>query len=467
MNQLPFESLEENLLPEYPHYHISKTGELFFVRGGKYTPRKWTQVKGYFPKGCGRSYNMPSKNSYGDRVNALELMCMAYLRRLNFNESAILIDGNPKNLTLKNISIQEFPLEDRLPLNKISENIPDFKGYHVTHNGRVFCEERRFWQKKAYYNFGSNINYYKLFKDKTEFSFSAPQLVMMAYKNQYDDEKDILFKDGNEKNLNPDNLYQPQNKNEFLIKRPLDNFNENLSSYPGYHISPKGELFSRKNLGGRTELEPFWRKCSPFTSPSGYIKYSIANKNNKQCTKGAHQLVAEAFVFKASDNLIVCHNDGNKLNNEVSNLRWDTHQSNTMDRAKHGTMFYGEDSSLGKYSNEYILKVLQNFVESDQTLTQFAENLDISHQGLRHIINQETRSETNIPQSLIEKARYKASHSGKKITPDKIIQIFADKKEGLSMKEISRKFNLHYQNIYLILKRKIWKNVVIPDELIP
>lgn len=50
-----------------------------------------------------------------------------------------------------------------------------------------------------------------------------------------------------------------------------------------------------------------------------------------------HRLVLAAFVGAPPEGLIGCHNDGNKLNNHVSNLRWDTYSSNMLDAVKHGT----------------------------------------------------------------------------------------------------------------------------------
>lgn len=50
-----------------------------------------------------------------------------------------------------------------------------------------------------------------------------------------------------------------------------------------------------------------------------------------------HRLVLEAFVGPCPDGMYCCHNDGNKLNNRLDNLRWDTPSSNALDRVKHGT----------------------------------------------------------------------------------------------------------------------------------
>lgn len=347
----------------------------------------------------------------------------------------------------------------------MTPNIPEFPSYHLSQDGVVYKLVQGQWKAKSFYNYGQPTNFYKFFKNGQEFFFSVPELLLIVYGNGFDDEKTIIFIDNNPNNLTASNIAQPSDKDEYLIKYPLENFEENLIDYPGYHITRDGILFSRKNAGGRALMERFWRKLKPTLTYSGYVRYPVYLRKGS-APKNAHQLVAEAYLHKSNENLIVCHNDGNKLNNTVENLRWDTPKSNTADRIKHGTMHYGEDSSLAKYSNEYIVQTLEEFVKSDKTLKQFTKNLNISHQGLRHIINEEVRLETNIPELLIKKARDKVSHSGKKLSPDKIIQIFQNKKNGLSIQEIAIKFDIHYQMAFSILKRKCWKKVVIPQELL-
>jgi hypothetical protein len=76
---------------------------------------------------------------------------------------------------------------------------------------------------------------------------------------------------------------------------------------------------------------------------SGYLRTSSCF--NKQIMKKfIHVLVAEAFISKINDNLIVNHKDGNKSNNNVNNLEWVTFSEN----AKHS-------HNIKKEIVEYIL----------------------------------------------------------------------------------------------------------------
>lgn len=66
-------------------------------------------------------------------------------------------------------------------------------------------------------------------------------------------------------------------------------------------------------------------------------------KNKKRKYYAVHRLVAQAFIENTNNYTQVDHLDGNKLNNNVSNLEWVTPKENTNRAWKLG---------LAKYTNE-------------------------------------------------------------------------------------------------------------------
>lgn len=58
--------------------------------------------------------------------------------------------------------------------------------------------------------------------------------------------------------------------------------------------------------------------------------------NNKVNHIRVHRAVLTAFVGPCPSGMEGCHNDGDPKNNVLSNLRWDTHKSNELDKVKHG-----------------------------------------------------------------------------------------------------------------------------------
>lgn len=68
-----------------------------------------------------------------------------------------------------------------------------------------------------------------------------------------------------------------------------------------------------------------------------------------------HKLVLEAFVGPRPDGQEACHNDGNRRNCALSNLRWDTRSANHSDKVAHGTAQRGEKANNVKLNDETVL----------------------------------------------------------------------------------------------------------------
>lgn len=71
--------------------------------------------------------------------------------------------------------------------------------------------------------------------------------------------------------------------------------------------------------------------------PSGHLFVSPDHKRVY-----IHRAVLTAFIGPCPDGLEGCHDDGDTTNNWLSNLRWDTRQSNVDDSIFHGTWAHGE-----------------------------------------------------------------------------------------------------------------------------
>lgn len=91
-----------------------------------------------------------------------------------------------------------------------------------------------------------------------------------------------------------------------------------------YEISDLGRV---RNRNGRI-LKP---------TPAGpvgkkYLRVRVAGKD-----RYVHRLVLEAFVGPCPPGMETCHNNGDRFDNRLENLRWDTPSNNGRDKAKHGT----------------------------------------------------------------------------------------------------------------------------------
>lgn len=91
-----------------------------------------------------------------------------------------------------------------------------------------------------------------------------------------------------------------------------------IPNYENYWIYSNGDVFN-ENSGNILKGS---------IGEHGY-KYYRLSKNNKKKMFYGHRLVAEAFLDNPNNLPVVNHKDGNKLNNDVSNLEWVTYSENT------------------------------------------------------------------------------------------------------------------------------------------
>lgn len=116
-----------------------------------------------------------------------------------------------------------------------------------------------------------------------------------------------------------------------------------------YMVSDDGHVMSLKN--GKNRI--LSRVIDP---SSGYLVVCL-RKDDKQRNYSVHRLVAVAFIGPISNGLVVCHNNGDKFDNRVSNLRIATQKDNCDDRRVHGNTLEGEKHPQSKLTVKKVLEI--------------------------------------------------------------------------------------------------------------
>ena len=87
----------------------------------------------------------------------------------------------------------------------------------------------------------------------------------------------------------------------------------------GYYVTPTGEVWSDR----RGKM----KQLSPGKNKHGYLQVILCD-NKKRTGKYVHQLVGECYIPNPHNYTEINHKDGDKLNNNVSNLEWCSRKHN-------------------------------------------------------------------------------------------------------------------------------------------
>lgn len=129
-----------------------------------------------------------------------------------------------------------------------------------------------------------------------------------------------------------------------------------IPGYEGrYEVSDEGRVRSLDRdvmcKGGRT-IRCKGRLLTPKPNVGGYPSLRLGRGHPEM----VHQLVARAFLGPA-EGRYTCHNNGQKTDNRLGNLRYDTAYGNQADRAAHGTETHGSMMPQAKLTESEVGEV--------------------------------------------------------------------------------------------------------------
>lgn len=126
-----------------------------------------------------------------------------------------------------------------------------------------------------------------------------------------------------------------------------------------YEVSNMGRVISLPKKVYPARGGYFWtpRRLLSITRLGGRYDVVMINCRKHRGVKYVHRLVAEAFIGPAPEGFICCHNNGDKNDNRVENLRWDTPSGNMADMIAHGTRKLGEAKKSAKLTDDIVREI--------------------------------------------------------------------------------------------------------------
>jgi hypothetical protein len=163
-----------------------------------------------------------------------------------------------------------------------------------------------------------------------------------------------------------------------------------IEGFPGYRIGDDGSVLTCIKWGAleRTYLDT-WRKRKTCSDIDGYQVITLTMENKKQVTRKVHRLVLEAFVGQAPPGTICCHENANRSDNRLVNLRWGTPSENEADRKRHGNVCApkGGMHFNARLNEENVKEILSMRGKNQQYI---ADRFAVSHETIRLILARKT-----------------------------------------------------------------------------
>lgn len=137
-----------------------------------------------------------------------------------------------------------------------------------------------------------------------------------------------------------------------------------------------GDIRERRYKGKL--LVPFLHK--------GYPHVAVRKGSAGLVQQSVHRMVLEAFVGECPPRMEACHNDGNRRNAALSNLRWDTRANNHADKIKHGTHLRGTANPQSKFT-ERDIEVVFDLRRRGLTHAAIAAKIGMSSTHVSNVLN--------------------------------------------------------------------------------
>jgi DNA-binding Xre family transcriptional regulator len=322
-------------------------------------------------------------------------------------------------------------------------DLPQKSGYKISGKGFI------------YDNFNNNI--IEPFRDKgngrlyvilNNNKYMLDKIVLQTFVGDMD--SSILYKDFDKNHCSTKNLYYDLSITKIEDFICINNlFFKRIPNFNSYYITSKGIIYS--SITNKLISKTF--------NHNGYVVATIIDDNDFRAPRRIHRLVYETYIGKLDDSMVIDHKDGNKFNNDITNLEQVTQEINIR-RAL--------DTGLDKrkrWDVDTIHKICQ-LLESNYSTYQIIDILkfDISdYRDITLLIHNLIHSKLYVNITNKYKIKNYNSAINKKdrvLLEEDVLYIWNSLKEkSESLKSLSDKYKCSSSTIAKIRDGKSWKKI--------
>jgi hypothetical protein len=136
-----------------------------------------------------------------------------------------------------------------------------------------------------------------------------------------------------------------------------------IPGFPGYRVGNDGSVWSKRirvvrygKRGWGRGIGDTWNRLSLFKSHNGYLTVGLRSDGVMSSWR-VHRLVLLSFIGPCPLGMECCHNNGNRTDNRLNNLRWGTRSDNGSDRISHGNSPQGEKNPKCKLDEAKVIEL--------------------------------------------------------------------------------------------------------------
>jgi len=223
-----------------------------------------------------------------------------------------------------------------------------------------------------------------------------------------------------------------------------------------YEINRNGQVRSMDRTTTRKNGTTWFRPSTLLKTRIDKYGYEIVTLwiHGECFTKKVHRLVAEAFIENPEGKKEVNHKDGNKINNHVNNLEWNTSSENKLHAFKNNLL-----ERSNKILTESEVGEIKFLISKGYGNSEIAHLFEVTCGAIYSI--RILSSWKHVQATYTNKIPKERFDSNKKLNETKVLEIKILLKEGFSCNDISKAFKVSRCCISDISTGKSWRAVIL------